>query len=325
MSPEIRRHRTLGRPSWPFNLADDALRDCALSLWAEPFDATRSQFAVEEAAGFGTRSLDYELKIVVRPSEIASQCGISTTDLALVLHRYNDDAKRHVELERWQLEHVPTNYKGTLLLGTYGPKSVDLGLAVVLDKPLAPKIGRAWRLGSSVAARRYSIALPTADTLFRVDWTEFSGRGWPPEALWHIVIRHGVEADTATADELVEVHLNSELPALVVLFSASAGRDANLSPAAAMVRSLIGAEVLFDLALGVLGELYRQFEGEEPELAEESLAKRLIETLGERGLSRREAQRLAVESPAELKDHVQAIVGVGRNFSQQIIDRMRRP
>lgn len=320
-----RARRAVSRPSWPFSRSEHAFDGCALRIGAEPFDSGKSTFIIDESEGFGIRDLEFEVKLALDPARMTEETGIRPKDIQVAVILYNDGAKLHDQLARWPSESVPRTLNGSLKVGTYGPHEVELALVAFLGRGLEYRQGRAWRLGSSLAERQFRICVPTAASLLRVNWTSFAEKGWPSAALWHLQIRSVEGLLDALPEEVIEIHLNKDLPVLVELFSAAATRNANLSPTAAVLRPLVAAEILYDIVLAVLRGLAEHDEISVDDLEQDRLAARVLALLREQAnLEAMEAIRRAKEEPESLKGSIHAIVDVGRYYDHRLLERLLR-
>lgn len=324
-----RTWRTESREVWPFAHAAGVFRTCALRVDEnDDFDPNRSVFALDEAAL--ERDLRYELRLKVDTSGLTARTLTPAHDIDVALVARNDDAKRHQVLSRANLTALPARFEGTLPRSRWGPRRFRLHLVAFLNREKTSGQGRhtAWRLGSTLADRAFVIG-PAAGNLFRVHWTSFAAQGWPPRALWKLEVRT-LEHVTAEVDpnEVVQVHLNQDLPSLVALWEPSASRNQRLGPVAAMERPLIAAGIWAQLGVCVLRRVDRLMrESEEfdlDQLDRRSLAGAVLEGLRKAtGLDSAELVRLAKDEPWVLETGVQQAAGVGKAYDQAALERLR--
>ncbi len=321
--------RTESREIWPFAHARAAFDNCALRLDPnEEFDPRRSTFALDEQGL--ARDLPYELllRVDARRLRETTEVAAREVDVALVLE--NDAAKRHEVLKRSSLEELPSRFEGMVPQARSGPRRVRFRLVALLnrERPRSRSGRFAWRVGSVLAERRFSVG-PSPDSLFRVHWTAFAEQGWDPRALWYVHARNiDLLCSDADPEEVIQVHLNKDLPALHALWEASATRNQDLSPVAALLRPLMASETLSGLATVVLrqlGHLQGERDDFDPEQIERSSLGAIVLTGLKKGtrLSTAELIRLATDEPELLKMKIQGAIAVGRNYTQATLERLR--
>lgn len=325
----IRRSRTELRETWPFRTYEQAFDNCALRLDThEQFDPGRSTFTVEVEQVGGPALLHVELKLEVSAKAIGDATRIDVDNIDVAVLVQNDDAKRHEDIQRWPLQSLKHRHEFRISDSRYGPRRIYIVLAAYLNTEIPVEPGRAWRRGSLLSERRFVIVTPASASLFRVDFTEFSKHGWNPDALWHVDFSQLEAVAELSPEEIVEVHLNAELPVLATLFQAKATRMPKLSSVAAVVRPLVTAEILFDVFAEVLRAVGRLQEDDSvfslDALEPGSLAERVVTTIREQThLDPAAAVDAAASNPALLKETIHGLVGVGRAYSQRNLDRLR--
>ncbi len=325
-----RTWRTESREVWPFAHAAGVFRACALRLDEnDEFDPNRSTFALDEAAL--ERDLRYELQLKVDASGLTSKTFTPAHEIDVALVAHNDEAKRHQVLRRVPLTGLPAKLQGTLPRAGWGPRRLRLHLVALLNREKPPGQGQhtAWRLGSTLAERAFVVG-PAAGNLFRVHWTSFSEQGWPPRALWKLEVLKDLEHVILEVDpnEMVQVHLNADLPSLHALWEPSASRNQRLGPVAAMQRPLIAASIWAQLGVCVLrrvdGLMQEDEEFDLDQLDGRSLAGAVLEGLRKAtGLDSAELVRLAKDEPWVLETKVQQAAGVGKAYDQAALERLR--
>jgi hypothetical protein len=277
---------------------------------------------VSEEEGFGTGPLHLEFRLRLDIHRFAEGVNLKPEEIEVAMMLYNDASRRHCVMDRWDLSRVPIEVEKDLAGDTYGPQEVVLGLVAYLRRDLKPSLTHAWRKGSILSERSYKLIVPTAQTLFQVDWTAFEARGWPADALWSIEMMGLEDSYDSSSEDLIKVHLNKDLPALVDLFSAAALRRPASSAAARVLRPVVVAGILADVSVEVLRTL-NTLGTKKEDLEERSLAARVMSVLEGQGLTMPQALSLADEESHLLRRAIQGAVGVGKAYDERMFERLR--
>jgi hypothetical protein len=322
--------RTESRELWPFAHSDGTFDTSSLRLApTEDFDPSRNKFALEDEQL--DDAIQYEFKLDVDASSLVRTVQLDARDIEVVIVRENDDGKRRVALHRYPLSKLPRNLDGTIRPEDYSRRRLVLRLVAALKtgRQLGGRASVAWRQGSILAQRAFVIG-PAPDTLFKVHWSPFAERGWEKEAISYVELRDPrlLGADVEV-DEVLQVHLNSDLPLLVAIWKAGATRDTRYGPFVASFRPLVAAELLHELAVVVtryvagLRKVEADYDLEDLDPA--SFAARVLTGLARAlGSSKEELFQEAMEDPERLRVRVQDVVGVGRGFTRTVLERWER-
>jgi hypothetical protein len=323
--------RTESREVWPFAHADTVFDTCALRLVStEEFDAGRNAFALDDNRL--DDAIEYEFQLDVDASALASSVRLDAKEIDVALILENDDGKRRSVLHRQPLMKLSRKLEGKIRPEEYSRRRLVLRLVAVLKSGRKANGNRdsAWRVGSVLAQRVFSLG-PAPDTLFKVHWSPFAERTWEKDALSYVEVRdESLLGSDVEVDEVVQVHLNSDLPLLVAVWKIGATRDIRYGPFAASLRPLVAAEIVHEIALVVARHVAKLRESDaEFDLESMDPASLAAKVLG--GLSRaietpKEAlYQEAIENPARLRVRIQHAVGVGRGFSRAVLERWEQP
>jgi len=284
-------------------------------------------FALDEQAL--AHELRYELLLRVNANRLCEEAHASPREVDVALVLQNADAKRTRVLHRINLVRLPPRFEGTVPKSNHGPRRTKLQLVAFLNRSRpASKDGRAaWRVGSTLAERHFTIGL-SADNLFRVHWSSFREMGWESYALWHLEMKDpDMLLAAAEPDDVLQIHLNEDLPALVALWSPAAMRNQRLGPIAALVRPLMTAEIfaeIGDVVLRYLNSRQRDGNFDPSQLDRDSLAAAVV--AGLRKATRRavaDLLTLATEDTAKLHMSIHQAVAVGKAYDQATLERIR--
>lgn len=316
---------------WPFDRCDRALERVAMKLAADTaFDSARTTFVLDPTVDGSPCDVPLELQLDTDPHLIETDCGIERgrSDLAVVLQ---DHLARTSELRaRWPLERVPRHWRTTLADCCGG--RVKLKVVVALNRSRArPAESRsiAFRQGSILAEKVFSLTVPTSRSLFPVENTSFSQHGWDSNALWYVEWRDLEAAHIQSPESTVTVHVNKDLPAFQELWRPAATRSGSLQRTTAnMVRELVAAGIMAEIchaALASLASLGRAKVADATLLPEpESLTGRLVNLLrGNTSITNDDLTRWATTDPGRFSRRVQGLLESGAKFDIDALNALR--
>lgn len=322
----MRERRTESRENWGFYHVFHGLQSCALRADStQEFDPTLSTLTIESLKEGGPLSLEVSLDLDA--SDLLQAAQLQLDEGEFMVAYSNTAAKRFSVLASWPASRVPKTWQGTVAAEDLNPGRSEVQLLMVLREQRVQRGAEAWRKGSILAQRSFGLVYPDASTLFTVNWTSFSVQGWPENALWKVEFRVLEGFDDLDPEEVVSVHVNKDLPALVGLLQPAAQRDQKLAPFARALVPLLIAGITCELVTPVLrwlGGLVKEDAAVLEGIAEDSLAGRVLEAVKKFGLDAEQAIGLAELRPQELSVLLQDYFEVGRALDQKALDRMQK-
>lgn len=323
----MKARRRESRESWDFKHFPAALRACALRIDPnEPFDPAASTFAIDSVPG--PQGQYVEVSLALNAASVADQARVMLDDLELVLLFSNAESRRITPLWRSSASGHPSKQPVHIESSMLSPRRYEVVLQLVLTRELRRHPGRAWRKGSVLADRSWTIVSPTAASLFAVDWTSFSERqGWDRHAAWRVEFLGTDGFDSAQPEETVQLHVNKDLEALRALLAPTASRSPRLGP---ITRVLVRV-VLSDVTAEILGHVLRwahpllsNGQLNATDIQSDSLASQVFKAAKKLGLDPGEASRIAVEDPGRLSMLLQGHFGMGQSLDGAALERMSR-
>lgn len=310
--------RTLERTVYPFKVGEGALDRCALRLaGSDAFDPHVVSFDLDPSGE--PDALHPELFLSLSPAHVEEKAGLPARSMRLWVVEEHSMARITRVAATWQLHEVPQSHRIDFAPEAYGSQSFSLRLAIALaeQRDRAAANGTAWRRGSLLCEKAFVIRRPTSTSLLPVRNTSFAAQGWEPSAIWYVQWHDLQAPHEASCEEALEVHLNKDLPALQALWSSSARRNPSRRPTANMVQRTIGAAILAEVSVAILGKLFDLRSGGtgEVDIADESIAGALLANLTDAlNTTRDHLIELAGQKPGDLTRRIQALVDCGKVF-----------
>lgn len=323
-------HRTLRRQVWPFARSEGALDAIALRLNAtDEFDPAKTSFLMEAPEPGEVRPIYLDLRLRLDGNAIAQAALVPIEAVSLCLLLEHTPARTVERLAEWPITGVPPRWEHEVPPLAYSGSELRVRLSAVFTAPTGPHqkpSTAARRPGSILCDKAFAIRAPQSKSIFKVENTSFSLKGWEP-AIYFLDITDPIGAMTDPPEDVLEVHLNKDLPSLQYLWTRAATQHGPATRVAAnMIRKTVLASVLADMAIPVLAALCQDSKSEEAVLPPEpgSLAERLLQTLCKLlRLSQGALVTLANDRPGELRRRIQGAVGVARAFDQDALSALR--
>lgn len=313
---------------WPFDRSDRALDKVAMKLGRDStFDAGRTTIVLEPAADGAPRDIPLEVLLDPDVQAIEADCGIGRDRVYLSVVVSDVLARVTWEEKRWPLDRVPRIWKLTLRDCSGGPVRVKIVATLRGSQPRGlSSRSVAFRDGSVLAQKVFSLSIPLSRSLFPVENTSFRDQGWDPNALWFVEWRDLDGAHLVSPEDAVVVHINKDLPALQELWRPAATRSNSLQRTTAnMVRELVAAEILTELCCAAFGSFCRARASDATLTAEpESLTGRLLEVMQRRTGIVKDAPLLwAKDSPGQISISIQGLMKSGASFDLDALNALR--
>ena len=323
----MKTHRRESRESWDFKHFPAALRACALRIDPnESFDPAISTFNIDGMPGPEGQYVEVSLEL--NATSVADQARVVLDDLEFVLLCSNAESRRITSLWRSIASARPSKQTVYIELSKLSPRRYEVVLQLVLARELRRQPGRAWRKGSVLANRSWTIVSPTAASLFAVDWTSFSeSEGWDRDAVWRVEFTGTDGFDSAQPEEIVRLHVNKDLVALRALFTRTARQSPRLGPLTRVLVPVVQSGVTVEILGRVLRWAHPRLLNEELDVIDiqsDSLAGRVFKAAEMLGLDPVEASRIAVDEPERLSMLVQGHFRIGRSLDGAALERMKR-
>ena len=322
----MRTHRRESRELWGFKHFPTALRACALRIDPqERFDPVTSTFVVGDPTGPDGQYV--EVLMDLNAASLAEQAEVNLDDLELVLTFRNRESRLLLPLWRIGASGHPRKWGGRIPADRVSPRRYQLTLQLSLANDRERELGQAWRTGSILASRSWTVTNPDRSSLFNIDWTSFSDKGWDRDAIWRVEFMSADGFDSASPEETLNLHINKDLEALRSLFQQSARRSSRLAPITAVLVPMVLSAVTTEIITRVLRWAHPLVVARELDLSEvdgDSLAGRVVTAVGKLGFEPSEAARLTVDEPETFVTLVQGGFNVGRSLDGAALERMMR-
>lgn len=306
-----RWRRTESRQVRPFKYVEGYLNDAQLRLSLDG-DFSSEEFVPTDEVDFN--KLAPAIRVPVPPEHFAKFVGISPSDLALTVIIEDAFFKTTTEVCRIPLSEVcdkPIELASLPECLRHGAAPVRIHAAVTLTRVLEPTPGRAWRLGSWLSRKTFTLRRSPNIAIFPIETApaeQFMKWGLPEDAAYYVNISDGnIDEPPAEFPSLVSVHLNES-----VFAAMSDNADSSAS------RALMSA-MYVDIVTSVLTHGFAELDSDpRPDGILELVVSRLNQ---DTGVPRSEIVSLATN---QARGKLAAIVQSHANLSHEMIAATRR-